>query len=300
MTAPFSRGVLAAIALALFIPAVALGQALPNVSSLRVLYSSRKNTVNPQGELKAQIDAVDKEIAEASRLGRMGDVRRQLAKGMALLAGTAWTPALDYQNSLAIRSERVVIDSSVPYTARLEQIYAPTIELTTNLTARVRLRTRPAAARPGSAPAPMERPPIEIGTFDSVSRDLRESPLSMELAMTGAPDGAYLLEAEVLDGTTSIGSTTIGVVLQKGLDARLRALDAAAPALPEAVRADVTYPADYIRNVNRGRSASARSTSPRRSRRRKPCWPWRRAARIRSRAAPATWSATTCCRGPTR
>ena len=237
-----------ALVLVVLCPSWGLAQALPNASTLRVVYNSRKATVNPQGELKAQIDAVDKEVADAIRAGRMGEVRRQLAKGMALLNGIAWTPALDFQNSLALRTDRVVADSSAPYSVRVEQIYAPAIDLTPNLTARARLRTR--AARPG---APADAAPRDLGTFDSVSRDLRESPFAMELDVSGADDGAYGLEVEIVDGTTSIGTTTLGVVLQKGLDARVRALLSAAAALPEAVRADVTYPGDYIRNVNRGR-----------------------------------------------
>ena len=66
-------------------------------------------------------------------------------------------------------------------------------------------------------------------------------------------DGAYVIEAEVLDGTTSLGVASLGVVLHKGLDARLKALETAAAAVAEGVRADVLYPADVIRNANRGR-----------------------------------------------
>ena len=77
------------------LPAAAGAQALPGLSSLRVAYSTRKATTKPEGDLKTQIDAVDKEIAAAVRSGDIGEARRQLARGMALLAGTAWTPALD-------------------------------------------------------------------------------------------------------------------------------------------------------------------------------------------------------------
>ena len=62
-----------------------------------------------------------------------------------------------------------------------------------------------------------------------------------------------MIEAEVLDGTTSLGTVSLGVFLHKGLDARLKALEAAAASVAEAVRADVVYPADVIKNVNRGR-----------------------------------------------
>lgn len=246
----FSR--IFAIVAVLLIPSLAAAQALPNISTLQVRYNTRKTTVKPDGELKAQIDAVDKELAAANKQGRLGEVRRQIAKGMTLLDGTPWTPALDYQNSLALRSERTVVDSSVTYALRLEQIYSPSIELTPALTAKVALRKRPPT--PAGAPAPPALVTVkELGVFDGLGRDLRESPFAMELDVAGVEDGAYVVETQVVEGTTPIATTALGVVLHKGLDARLRALEAAAPSVIPSVRADVTYPADYIRNVNRGR-----------------------------------------------
>jgi len=243
-----SRALIFALAV-LLAPSLAIGQALTNISSTMVRYNTRKATVKPQGELKAQIDAVDKEIADAQRLGKLGELRRQVAKGLALLDGAVWTPALDFQSSLALRSERTMIDSSAPYSLRLEQIYSPSIELTPAITAKVTLRKRvPPAAGGASAPAP----PRELGTFDG-NRDLRESPLAMELDVTGVEDGNYVIETEVFDGTTSIGTATLGVVLQKGLDARLRALEGSAATATLAVRADILYPSDFIKNINRGR-----------------------------------------------
>ena len=242
-----------AFVLLLLSPSFALAQALPNINSLRVSYNTRKTAAKAEGDLKVQLDAIDKAIAEANRLGQAGEVRRQIAKGFALLAGTPWTPALDYQNSLALRTDRTVVDSSLPYTLRLEQIYTPSIELTPALTAKVSLRKRVPPPSPDRVTAPVEIPARELGTFDAVSRDLRESPFVMELDMAGAEDGGYVIDTEVFDGATSIGKTSLGVVLQKGLDARLHALEAGAAKLPEAARADVLYPSDFIRNVNRGR-----------------------------------------------
>lgn len=236
----------------LLIPSLAAAQALPNISSLSVRYNTRKATVKPDGELKAQIDAVDREIAAANKQGRTGEVRRQMAKGMALLDGTPWTPALDFQHSLVLRSERTVADSMVPYAMRLEQIYSPAIELTPGLGATVALRKRPATAAPGALPAATVLVK-QLGAFDGVSRDLRESPLAMELDFAGVEDGSYVIETQVVDGTTTLATTTLGVVLHRGLDARLRGLETASASVAPAVRADVAYPADYIRNVNRGR-----------------------------------------------
>jgi hypothetical protein len=228
----------------------AAAQALPNVNLTRVLYNTRKATVKPEGELKAQIDAVDAAIAEATKLGQTGEVRRQIAKGIVLLDGRAWTPALDFQTSLVLRAERTVVDSAAPYAVRLEQIYRPAIDLTPALSVAVRLKKR----QPGGLPAaPSWSVVRELGVFDGPSRDLRESPFAMDLALDGVADDAYALEAEVRDRATSIGATMLPVVLVRGLDARLGALAKAAATVPAAVREDVAYPADYIRSVNRGK-----------------------------------------------
>src|SRR3954464_7803512 len=106
------------------LPAPARAQALTSLASVRVGYTSRKNTMKPQGELKTQIDALDAQIAEATRLGKNGELRRLFAKGLALLgAGEPWTESYEYSRSLVLRTPRVVIDSSKPYEVRLEQIY---------------------------------------------------------------------------------------------------------------------------------------------------------------------------------
>ncbi len=241
--------------LAVLWPAAAGAQALPNLRGLLVVYNTRKATAKPAGELKAQIDEVDRQLAAATLSGDTGEVRRQLARGLALLAGTPWTPALDFQNSLVIRSERTVIDSSTPYAARLEQIYRPAIELTPAITARVSLRTRPPAAQPGagSAAAPVPAAVRAFGRVDAVARDLRESPFPLELDLAGVPDGAYTLEVQVFDADTPVGTARLGIALMNGLDARLRALGAGAAIAPDGLRADIRYPGDWIRNVNRGR-----------------------------------------------
>src|SRR6185295_7536009 len=128
---------LAIAALVCVVPAIASPQALTNLSSLRVGYTTRKNTVKPQGELKAQIDALDAQIAEAARLGRNGELRRLYLKGNTLLAGRPWTDAAEYGVSLLLRTDRVVADSAKPYLVRLEQMYLPSIALERPLTAKV-------------------------------------------------------------------------------------------------------------------------------------------------------------------
>ena len=237
---------------------LAYAQALPNINSLSVRYNSLKTAAKAEGELKAQLDEVDRAIGDARRGGHTGEVRRQIAKGMALLNKEAWTPQADYRASLALRSERTVVDSSLPYAVRLEQIYRPATELSPALTTKVSLRKRVAPARPGdtateAAAKAAALQTKELGTFDGVSRDLRESPYAMELDLSGVEDGAMILQAEVFDGTTSLGTTALTVFVSKGLDAKLRSLESAAASATAAVRDDILYPADFIRNVNRGR-----------------------------------------------
>src|SRR5438874_1231407 len=137
------RRVIAVVAaLCALAPVSAFPQALTSLASVRVGYTTRKNTVKPQGELKAQIDALDVQIAEAARLGRNGELRRLFAKGLTLLSGRPWTDVADYSASLVLRSDRVVVDSTRPYAVRLEQIYTPSIELQRTVTARIALRKR--------------------------------------------------------------------------------------------------------------------------------------------------------------
>src|SRR3954465_8806675 len=111
------------------LPAPARAQALTSLASVRVGYTSRKNTVKPQGELKAQIDALDAQIAEATRLGKSGELRRLFAKGVNLLNGRPWTPEVEYAHSIVLRTDRVVADSAKPYAVRLEKIYTPPLHL---------------------------------------------------------------------------------------------------------------------------------------------------------------------------
>jgi poly(3-hydroxybutyrate) depolymerase len=237
-------------AIALLLPATAAPQALTSLSSVRVRYSTQKATVRPQGELKAQIDEIDRQIAEASRLGQIGELRRLYAKGTTLLAGREWTDATDFANSLVIRSDRVVVDSTRLYEVRLEQIYTPAIQLDRSLTAHATLRKRAQGAQGAQAATEVVK---DLGTIDGVARDLRESPARFELDLQGVPDGAYQLNIDVADGARALGGATLAIAARKGLDDFVSRLEADARHAPDAVRADILFPIDRMRNVNRGR-----------------------------------------------
>jgi len=242
----------ACLAVCTLLPVPAGAQALTSLSSVRVGYTTRKNTVKPQGELKAQIDALDAQIADATRLGKTGELRRLFAKGIALLNGTPWTDALDYSRSLVLRTPRVIVDSSKPYSVRLEQIYASSLALQNTVAAHLTLHKRPPPPPPGQAP--VELPLVkDLGTFDGVARDLRESPYFFDLDLREVPDGPYLLNVEVSNQGQPIGSSSLQVALRKGVDDLAVQLEAAAAKAPEALRAELLFPVDRMKNVNRGR-----------------------------------------------
>jgi poly(3-hydroxybutyrate) depolymerase len=236
----------------LLVPTLAWAQAQTSLSSLRVGYNTRKATVRPTGELKLQIDAIDRELAEASRLGRTGEVRRLIAKGNALLAGRPWTDAADFINSVVIRTDRVVVDSAKPYGVRLEQIYSPAIQLSEPLSARAVLRTRPAPAQ-GGAPQQPGEVVKDLGTVDGVSRDLRDLPFALDLDLQGVADGTYQLAVELREPSRSLGEATLLIAARKGLDDLVARLESDARRAPAAVRDDILYPVDRMRQVNRGR-----------------------------------------------
>jgi poly(3-hydroxybutyrate) depolymerase len=244
--------ILAMVALLFVLPATAWPQALTNLSSLRVGYNTRKNTAKPEGALKSQIDALDAQIAEAVRLGKSGELRRLYAKGVSLLNGRPWTDEVEYAQSIVLRADRVVVDSAKPYAVRLEQIFTPSINLERPLTAHVSLRKRPVPAAPNPQP-PAPELVKDLGTFDGVARDLRESPFPFDLDLHDVADGGYVLVADVTDQRTSLGAASLPIALRKGLDDTITRLEGEAKRAPDAVRAEILFPVDRLRNVNRGR-----------------------------------------------
>lgn len=226
-------------------------QARPNLSLARVIYNSVKSLANPQGQLKEKLAVIDKALAEATRTGRTGEIRRLLAQGRTLLAGREWTDALDYSNSLVLRCEEVYLDSTRPAAVRIEQIYLPLLRIDGSLTARVSLH-QPRRTALGFEPGDKVR---DLATETDVPRDLQDEPCRIELDWTGIQDGSYILRAEIFDRDKAIGAATLSVDLRAGLDERLRAMEAELKKVggSEDFRSEVLYPLNRIRSVNRGK-----------------------------------------------
>ena len=250
-----NRYFLAFIVLLGLTPTPAVSQSLPNLPLTRLAYTVRKRVVNPTGDLKTKIDAIDAQLAEATKDGRTGEIRRLVAKGMTLMAGNEWTDALDYKNSLALRSDQVVVDSGKPYEVRMEQIYSPTLVLEHDLTAHFSLCKLhvpvPGQGGGNAQPAPCDVAK-DLGKFDDVRRDLLDSPFRAEVDLSGVEDGGYRIEGEIFDGDKSLGMSGFRVMVEKGLDKNMEAIVTAAASAPQAIRAEVMFPVDRVRNIDLG------------------------------------------------
>jgi poly(3-hydroxybutyrate) depolymerase len=238
----------AALALVFFHPRTVDAQSRQPLALVRVIYNTAKTRANPQGELKEQLTALDKEIAEAIRLGRSGEARRLIAKGTALLAGREWTDVLEFTHSLALRADRLFVDPEASVGARIEQIYSPRLALSGSLSARFSLH------KPAAPDKPAETPVADFGRFDSIGRDLIDEPYHVDLNLSSVADGTYVLQAALFENERALGDARLELEVVRGLDKRLHKLDADLKGLKgvDAIRADVRYPADYIGKVNRG------------------------------------------------
>jgi len=222
------------------------------VAGIGVVYITLKERVKPTGPLKATIEQIDLQLNEALSSGQTSEVRRLLAKGITLLGGRDWTDALDFSNSLVLRSDRVFLDATQPVELRLEQIYSPRIKLDDVLSVRLVLQRQ--AARPGDPPQTL----YDFGVFDDVPRDLRDVPFRVKLDLKSVPEGPAFFRAEALLRGQLLGAASIlPVNILNGLDERLRQLEVRWDRLRsfEELRGEVLYPGDYIRKANSSKIA---------------------------------------------
>ena len=225
-------------------------QTRPNLLITRLIYNSLKAQAKPEGALKEALDSLEKDVAQAAGAGRESEIRRLLAKGIALLQKKEWTDELDFANSLVMRAEEICLDSSRPAVVRLEQTYAPRLHLKSSLTARVSLHKpeqNAFEAQPGEKIK-------DLLTLEGLGRDLLDKPSRIELDLADFEDGTYFLRVEALEQETSLGAASLLIDLRRGLSDRLRALEAGAAGISSfnGLRAEALYPVDRIRNVNRG------------------------------------------------
>jgi poly(3-hydroxybutyrate) depolymerase len=238
----------------------AAAQPVQSVAALQAQFNRLKATAKPDGELKREIDAIDVALADAIRLGKTGEARRLLARGSTRLGGKPWTDVLDFASSIVLRTDRLFVDPGRPFAVRVEQIYAPSLELISPLTARVTLRglAKPTETTPGQGQ--LGDVVREIGTYPDVPRDLRDAPFPVDVTLAGIGNGRYALVVELSRGQEILAARGLALEVFAGLDARLDRLEAAVGQAKNGVgprlRSDILYPGDYIRRANRGLIAS--------------------------------------------
>jgi poly(3-hydroxybutyrate) depolymerase len=242
---------LAILAVLAVLPVDAPAQARQNLALARVIYSTWKATVKPEGDLKAQIDSIDKEMADAYAAGRTGEIRRLLAKGIALLSKKEWTDAFEFSTSLVLRAEEIYVDPGRPYAVRLEQIYAPHVALKSALTAKASLHKTIRVPMVGLQAGEKVK---DLAAREGVSRDLLDDPCRLDLDLSGVEDGAYAIVVAVSAKDADLGSTVLPIEISHGLNARLAALESGLKNVKgfDALRVEVLSAADHIRCANRG------------------------------------------------
>ncbi|HYV35232.1 MAG TPA: prolyl oligopeptidase family serine peptidase [Gemmataceae bacterium] len=204
-----------------------------------------RSSAKASAEVKTQ---VDKLLAEASSLqsaGRKGEACRPLAHAFTLLNGRLWNAKEEFLWSLALRTEKILADSSIPLMGSLGQTYA-------------------ASYKPGSGvlrltmallPEKGGKVVKDIGVIEVAARDFVEKPAPLAMNLAGVPDGTYLLHVNVIDGEAGLCTLSKPIRLVQGLDALGGQFETrlAAIAGHESTKATIRYPFDLARIVNLGK-----------------------------------------------
>lgn len=160
-----------------------------------------RSTASDDAKTKA-----DKLIAEAQLLqmsGQTAEARRRLAEAYVLLQGQTWDAKQEYAWSLAMRVDPV-LDSGLPFIARLNQTYSASAGATAGLKLKAALVRDDKSVRDfGTSPVPL--------------RDLSEQPFGFDGDLGGIADGAYAIRVEMLDGDARFATVETPVQVVHGI-----------------------------------------------------------------------------------
>ncbi|HWA09686.1 MAG TPA: hypothetical protein VG838_09570 [Opitutaceae bacterium] len=156
-------------------------------------------------------------------------------------------PAADvaFGQSLALRTDRIVADSSRPMFGWLTQVTPAAYTSRGALQLSVAL-----AAWEGEA-----RPLIPLGAFNVYGGNLGAAPFPFSVDLASAPDGYYRYLVEVWDGERRLARFEKPVVLVAGLDEKQAeaARRLAKIAGHDSAKASILYPFDLARVINLGK-----------------------------------------------
>jgi dienelactone hydrolase len=212
----------------------------PDIQTLSSAVRALRRTAAVSDGIRAKADQL---MADAGP-GRGGvDTRRKLANAWVLLNGGSWDEKQDYAWSLTLRPNEIVADSSLPFIARLSQIYPASLRTSDPLKVRFSLLREDG------------KPVRQIGVYDLPARDLIEQPLGMDAALDNLSDGPYMLQAEVLDGETPVAAVAAPFQIVKGIELDRASVERRLARISghDGAKATVRYPYVLAETVNVGR-----------------------------------------------
>jgi poly(3-hydroxybutyrate) depolymerase len=220
-------------------------QAQADPASLTQQIQKLRGSSKVSPETKAQ---VDKLLAESSALfgaGRRGDACRPLAHALTLLNSRTWDSREEFGWSLALRTEKILADSSISVSGSLAQIYPAPYKPAGRLHLKIALLSEKGDDKALRA----------LGTIDLTARDFVEKPLPLAVNLRRTSNGTYWLSADVYDGDSPVCSLRKTIRLVQDLDVmaglaekRLASLKAV-----DSIQASIRYPFDLARVVNLGK-----------------------------------------------
>jgi pimeloyl-ACP methyl ester carboxylesterase len=200
-------------------------------------------------EIKAQADKLIGDSAALETSGQSGEARRKLANAITLLNGQSWDQKAELAWSLALRVDTPVADSTLPAIGRLSQFYPVVFKPEHGLQLKAVL-VAPAAAGKTEARAP--RP---AGTFPIAAMNFASEALGFDANLEGAPDGAYSLKVELMDGGQAIASLQTPIQVVRGIASDRPAIERRLAKVQghDSTKATIRYPYILATTVNTGR-----------------------------------------------
>ena len=174
-------------------------------------------------------------------MGLLVAVMAGIARGQTIAPDSA---RQQFMQSLSLRPERFIVDSSLPTIVWLSQMnptgYTPASTL------KMKLSLAPDAGGAGPVRA--------LGTFEIYSHSLVEKPFAASADLHGITDGSYRILAEILDGDAALGTLDKPVLLAAGIDVRFADVRRRLAAIQghDSAKASVLYPYDLARVINIG------------------------------------------------
>jgi predicted esterase len=236
-----------ALLIAIVAPIPVAAEALPSVTMLNLIY--RMSKANAGDDVQQQLGDVDARLQAARAAGQAGEVRRQLARGLALATTGAWSEAQEYNASLVLRVDQTYADPTSPVMLRLSQIFPATLPGAIRATARATLHEPSRRSRMGEEVGNKLR---DLGELADIGLDLVETPTIMQVDLAEIVEGDYQVRFELFDGDKSLGSAGTPLSIRPDVNARTSRLRQSAGRASATLRPEILYPLDYMRKIDTG------------------------------------------------